>query len=205
MTGIEIGTAELINVFRNSNIFGVSWIIPIVLVLLTCVAITRDYNKWKTLVLPVATLWSAIGLNINYIILTGGAIMFVGSNLSVEVFGGILESVKKVVGIQGTIREDKIGQLERMRTERKRIFRLGKENVNKLGYTTEYEEGKRIIREEATTKAKPRLIALEKSFKNREKENKFNLTKMIIQNKLINNIKLSKEDKEFMKKYKGEK
>lgn len=80
----------------NTNFFGLTGLVGLIVVIFTMLMITFDLQKWRTLLLPIATMWHIVGIKQNILILIIGVIIFVQENLSPELVGNILDMTEKV-------------------------------------------------------------------------------------------------------------
>lgn len=76
--------------FTYTEVYGMNWVIPSILVFLTLIMITRDYNRWKILALPTLLAWKIAGLPTSIVLLIIATIVYVQESLNLEVFGNFL-------------------------------------------------------------------------------------------------------------------
>lgn len=95
---IEDGFELISNVFTRTTVFGIDWIIPTIVIILTLIIITRDVNKWKTLALPVSAAWYIIGLKTSPVILVGAGLVMIMELISIETLGNLLDTVTEKAG-----------------------------------------------------------------------------------------------------------
>lgn len=76
--------------FTQTGIRGLNWIIPVFIIFLTMILITRDPNKWKILLLPTTIAWRVAGLQSHYLLVIIGVILFVQESLSLEILGQVI-------------------------------------------------------------------------------------------------------------------
>lgn len=92
--------------FTYTEVYGMNWIIPTILVFLTMIMITRDFNRWKILALPTLLAWKIAGLPTSLVLLIIATILYVQESLNLEVFGNLLtagtETATKTTG--GTLK-----------------------------------------------------------------------------------------------------
>ena len=82
-------------VFKDSLVFNIDWLIVIFIVFISMLLITRNIQKWKVLALPVTLAWSIAGLKPSllwYIIIT---IIFGVESLSIDMLGSLVKAVSK--------------------------------------------------------------------------------------------------------------
>lgn len=91
---ITVAYTMLKNSIGNTEVFGLSWILPTILLILILLIITRDINKWKILALPTAVLLKIIGLNISYPVLLATGIIFAVESLSTQTIGSIIDTIR---------------------------------------------------------------------------------------------------------------
>lgn len=89
--------------FIHTNVFGVEYIIPFVIVVMTLVLITRNIYKWSILAFPVLVGWHVIGLRNSIILYVLSGIAFVISSMSTEVIGSMATAYDDDSGILGKI------------------------------------------------------------------------------------------------------
>lgn len=111
----------------NIEIFGISFIIPIVLVLFTTVLITRDTKMWLILPLPIATLYSIMGLNFPPMFWLIIAITFAIAILTND---SIVNLAKSIVTIKSR-REDRIETETITKAKKRRNVMRSKDILNK--------------------------------------------------------------------------
>lgn len=76
------------------NVFGISWIIPTIIIVITLVLITRDIQKWKILTLPVSILYYLVGIKTSWVIMFAAAIIFAVESLSIQAIGNIADIIR---------------------------------------------------------------------------------------------------------------
>jgi len=81
------------DVFVNTNVLNISWLLSIVFVILTMVLITRDVSKWKTLAFPVTVMWHIAGITPNYLLYMITGIVFAVDVLSLSSGGGFIQAI----------------------------------------------------------------------------------------------------------------
>lgn len=95
--GISLATTIIQDLFLNTHIFGLAWIMLVATITLTLFLITREISAWKHLAFPVSVGWMSAGIRsytiFDGIILTGTAVMFVIETLSISTAGRIIETV----------------------------------------------------------------------------------------------------------------
>lgn len=91
--------------FTYTWISGTKLIIPLILILLVMVFITRDVEKWKILALPVAILIRIMGVPTSILILIGAGIIFVIEVASTQVVGNIIGIIRRNIGIEKRTRK----------------------------------------------------------------------------------------------------
>lgn len=90
-TDFTTGLALIKDVFTNTTVFGQLWIIPMLVVILTLVIITRDIKQWKIMALPVMIAWHIIGLKQSMPFFILAVFFFVIELLSTETAGNLLD------------------------------------------------------------------------------------------------------------------
>lgn len=77
--------------------FNNGWFLPILVIGLTLLIITRDINKWKRFMLPVTAMWGAGGLLISPVVYIFGAILYVVEMFSIEAVGATLRAATNTI------------------------------------------------------------------------------------------------------------
>lgn len=175
---ISSGTDFATGMFTNFSILGQNWIIGLVLVFLTCVLITRNVEKWKTIFFYATLGWAGVGITIHPAIITISALIFALEIVSIEKIGNMIQAVAKatkpIYESTGTMLEN-VGK--------KAILEKRKENIKKQ---VVYDATKKAI-EKTTTKGTElqNKIALKQLLKERKQ------TKKLIEK--LNKQKIKKE------------
>lgn len=89
--GIEQGTQLISEILNRFELFGIPWMLPLVLVAITMLLITRDIQEWQVLALPVTVFWHIIGVTPHFLWYVVAIIMFVLYLLSLETIGSFLQ------------------------------------------------------------------------------------------------------------------
>ena len=110
--------------FTNLNIFGVEFIVSLILLMITMMFITREPSKWKVLPFPLLVSFRIIGIEISMAILLLAGFIFLIEALSIQMLGQIVQGITSTVtrGVQTTIglgRLTKSVGTKRGRAERK--------------------------------------------------------------------------------------
>lgn len=123
MTGISDGFTMLTSALNDTLFFNVSWIISLVFVFFTMLLITRDFQKWKLLALPVTIMWHIVGIRPSILFYIGASIIFAVEAFSLqtlgEVIGTISRTASSLVSTEGAkrkaekMRKELLGPLER--------------------------------------------------------------------------------------------
>lgn len=135
MASINI-TTELTNTFipyiketfTHTHVFGMSWVISGIAVILTMLLITRDLQKWKTIALPTCVIITLSGLQVSVVLYIIAGIVFAIDLLSLEVSGNIMKGIQRVTGGLAGIAKKKVVESEwnKMRVIDKAIKEGGK-------------------------------------------------------------------------------
>lgn len=125
---IDAGYEIVTSVFQNTLVFNIEWIISLALLFVSLILITKDYNQWKKLSLPVIVGWYICGITPNYLILVISAMLFVVDTLSIQSLGQILtvSSESAMRGAEGLVKHSWIGRIKRQRLDRKSRTSYGK-------------------------------------------------------------------------------
>lgn len=93
-TGNITGINYLSGVFTGTTIFGLEWILSLILTLLTLLILTREYNKWRELALPVMIIWHIVGITPNLLMYLGAGIIYVIDKVSIQTLGSVISAIK---------------------------------------------------------------------------------------------------------------
>lgn len=96
--GIEQGVAIITESFNNTNVFGTSLVIPLLVMIITLVLITRNIKEWKALALPLAVAYAIAGLKISFLIYLVAIFLFVIEVISIE-------SIDEIIGVKQYLRK----------------------------------------------------------------------------------------------------
>lgn len=93
---MQLGFELIKELFLDTSIFGLAWLMMAGVAALTLFLITRDTSQWKHLSFPILTAWYTAGLRsgtlFDLILIIAAAIMFVVEALSIETAGRILDT-----------------------------------------------------------------------------------------------------------------
>lgn len=115
----------------NISLFGQNWIISIIILFLTLIILTREYEKWKGLALPVSLAWWVGGIKPNMVILLATGVIFVIDALSIQVindFMGISKEIEKAKGKVWTRVKQSAYDQKLINANKKRILEDIREN-----------------------------------------------------------------------------
>lgn len=97
--GIYTPSYELFKqAFTLTPINGVTWIIPMMILIITLILITRKPNHWKILALPTILMYRTIGLNfdpLSYPLIGIAGILFVQESLGMEIMGNVITATSQ--------------------------------------------------------------------------------------------------------------
>ena len=74
----------LSDVFNNSSYFNIDGLIIVLLAVLSMALISRSFDQWKVLALPVTVMWDAAGITPHFLWYALTMIMFVPQVISTE-------------------------------------------------------------------------------------------------------------------------
>lgn len=89
---ITEGFTMIQTVFQGTRFAGIEWIIPIIVVFISLIIITRDFESWGLLAFPVCLIWNVVGFRIPLIFLIGSALFFAVTVLSLQKQGMLIET-----------------------------------------------------------------------------------------------------------------
>lgn len=78
----------------NTSPFGLDWLLPTFLIIIICVTITRDINKWKIMAFPVSILLGIIGLWTAPVIIILLALVFAVETISTQTIGNVIDVLR---------------------------------------------------------------------------------------------------------------
>ena len=96
--------------YIGTEIAGANWLIGLIMAIFICLLITRNFNKWKILLLPIMISLYTIGMHQSKVIMTLAGMLFVWT-----LFGRGITNLMRGVLQEGTIRKTptKAGRLQR--------------------------------------------------------------------------------------------
>lgn len=94
---LSIGKELIGDAFLRTEIGGFTYIVPLMVILLSLFLVTRDMNKWKTLFFPMSIAWYIVGLDVHLLILIVAGLIFAISSISLELISDIIESSAEVI------------------------------------------------------------------------------------------------------------
>lgn len=117
---IQEGFDLIKNAIINTHILGIDWIISIPIIIITLLIITREYNKWKTLALPVMIGWHIIGIPQSVILYLVSSMLLAVDTMSLTQLGELINNIKIPKN-----KEDKLQKIARAEQERqtKKLFK----------------------------------------------------------------------------------
>lgn len=95
---IQEGYDFLTEMFQNTLVFNLEWLVATIVIIITLVLISRITSNWKILAYPVTIMWDIAGLKPNMLIYIITAILFVINALSLETIGSVLGKFTKSTG-----------------------------------------------------------------------------------------------------------
>lgn len=134
---IQAGFDLLKNAFLGWTPFNITWAFSIIAVVLTMAILTRDFNKWKQLFLPVMISWHIAGITPHFLMYIIGTLLFILENISIEQLGQLAEVTTRNIS---SALDNTYWRKTRERNELKRdLIKSGWKNKIK-----DYQEGKII-------------------------------------------------------------
>jgi len=112
------------DMFTSISLFGVDWLMSIILVFFCLLLITRNVHDWKILALPLFTIWHALGVQTSFAVLVLAGIAFVLEMLSFQMIGnlvgGTIENVTKITGLDksGKVKDSVDNFIEKQQDKR---------------------------------------------------------------------------------------
>jgi hypothetical protein len=103
----EPSWTRLEELFTFTTILDSSIILPAIIAIIIMVVITRDTEKWKTLLLPVLALQGAMGIKVDVLLYIIALIMFAIEIGAVRLTSGIIQGYKKASEYRPSRREEK--------------------------------------------------------------------------------------------------
>lgn len=92
-TNVTVAWSEISDAFHGTSFLGAQAVLGAFVILLTLILITRNTNRWKQLLLPVAIGWSVVGLEISIIIYIIGAILMAIDALTPQTMSNVMRAV----------------------------------------------------------------------------------------------------------------
>lgn len=96
--GLEIAINGIMNAVFNTSFAGQMWLMYIIVIATSLMIITRVWRDWATLALPVMVGWRYFGVQIPYVFLAIGTIMFIIDTLSIKTMSGAFEGISSFIG-----------------------------------------------------------------------------------------------------------
>ena len=90
---IQTGFDLLYNIFVDTFIFNIGWLISVLLTFFTLMALSRNPKDWKTLAFPVMVAWHIIGIPPFFLLYIAMAMMYAIEALSLQTIGTLLTTV----------------------------------------------------------------------------------------------------------------
>lgn len=88
---IEQGLQAFGSIFQDTTVFGLNWIIALLLTLITLLLISKEPNDWKTIALPVTTLYHAMGITPSFLQYLLASIIFAIEIFSLQTIGNTID------------------------------------------------------------------------------------------------------------------
>lgn len=105
-TSITQGFNVLRDSMNSSSIAGIDYVIPLILVFLTLVFVTRDLEEWKTLAFPILLMWGLAGIDVPLIFNALLGIQFVLTIIGIQRLGNVLGAVFTKPDVTASLRKD---------------------------------------------------------------------------------------------------
>lgn len=163
--------------FQHTPLAGITWIVPIMVVAITMLLITRDPNKWKVTFLPTLLSWRVIGLETSMIFIGIAVLLFVQESLQMDVIGNIVsatslatttlkDTVRGRFGTAGRERQMNIFEHNKKYADtmkRKRMFEGLELNTN------EQKRLNKMMKEEENKRKKQKYLSIQEATKEQSK------------------------------------
>lgn len=92
---ITLGTQTMQESLNGTNIIGTQWIIPIIIIFLTLLLITRETNRWLYLAFPVSIMWRTAQLKVHMLIIAIAGLFFVTKLIQDDIIGTLAKAIEK--------------------------------------------------------------------------------------------------------------
>lgn len=92
MAGLEVAITYIENILFRELFVGQSWIMYLTIILATLLIITRNWEDYGALLLPVLVGWKYFGMPVPYSFMMGAGILFIINALSLKMITGALSS-----------------------------------------------------------------------------------------------------------------
>lgn len=134
---------------------GTNFVVTLVIALIICIGISpRKPKNIITLLFPVMVGLTSIGLRVPLLFLVPGAIVFVMDVLSLNVIGGLIDTVGQSVSNVVTVTQERFGKVGR--GQRELSWKKKEKEMRKLGMNPELYRGKSL--KERYDKAKGKRV-----------------------------------------------
>lgn len=150
--GLDTAINEIINEMFNTTFVGQDWIMYLIVIIASMIMVTRVWNHWEIIALPIMTGWKYFGLQIPTVFFVIGAILFVIGTLSTKVLSGALVGMEEIITKRGKLLS-KSGREKAMlkgyKTEDiKENVRKKLEKIREAGSMKAYKEEKKRLKTE---------------------------------------------------------
>lgn len=164
------------NTLNNTQVDLILWIFPVMLCVLTILLITRNKDQWGLLVLPVGIMYRILGLNVPYVYVLVGVIMYAQQTLSMQVLGQMVQALGGVVAsstsglgsaVQGNVIMNKAHKYKvteavvKEEARRKKLYAQGKDINVSLTNKEKKQLSKDVKKSSKQAKEKDKIIMYE--------------------------------------------
>lgn len=158
----------IMNAMFNNSFAGQTWIMYLIVIMGSLMLITRKFQDWATLALPIMIGWKYFGVDIPLVFLVTGAVIFIVDILSLRMIGGAFSGLGEFASKEGRIR----GKIRRLNVQ---------EEMEKYKYRLENKEDEAISRDLLRKREKANLMlkqfnqprTIDKDIRQADIDNKF--------------------------------
>lgn len=120
---IDLGFTLLKNIFVDTYIFNIDWLLSAVITFLSLLWLSKDPNEWKTLAFPVMVGWHIAGLSPFFLLYIATAMMYAIESLSLQTIGQVITGVTRTAtekwkGIKPSLVEEEHKRITRRQKRR---------------------------------------------------------------------------------------
>ena len=122
--------------YMGTEIAGANWLIGLIMAIFICLLITRNFNRWKILLLPIMISLYTIGMHQSKVIMTLAGMLFVwtlfGRGIT-NLMRGVLQEgiIRKTPTKAGRLQREKLKVLKSLSKKEKRKIRKEDKKIGK--------------------------------------------------------------------------